>query len=94
MRRMIWCILLAVTSLLSALVAHYFSKEHYLQLGRDQGSIDARIAVIREVDAVLPEARTCSADDYKSSREIVAVKSWSVFVKPIEPSSVMVCRAH
>lgn len=94
MRWLAWSASVASASLLSALVMHYFSKEHYLQLGRDQGAIDARIAVVREVDAALPKVRTCSADDYREAREIVSVKSWAVLVKPVDASAVTVCRAY
>jgi hypothetical protein len=94
MRRLIWPASVVVASLISALAAHHFSKEHYLQLGKDLGSIDARIAMVKEIDAALPSVRTCTDGDYRSAKEVVSVKSWAVFVKPIDGSSVAVCRAH
>ena len=94
MRWVIWSSSVIAAGLISAFATHHVSKEHYLRLGKDLGSIDARIAVVREVDAALPKVRACSDGDYRSAKEIVSVKSWAVFVKPIDESSLAVCRAH
>jgi hypothetical protein len=94
MRQLAWAISLAVAAGVSAFTAHHFSSSHYFDLGMSRGNIDARIAVIREIDALLPNARLCSESDYKEWKEIVSVKSWAVYGNPIDTDSVSVCRAR
>ena len=94
MRSLMWLSLLVMTGVVSALATHHVSQSHYLQLGKNSGSIDARVAVIRKIDAVLPRARTCSESEYKDWKEIVSVKSGAVYVKPISDATVMICVAH
>jgi hypothetical protein len=94
MRWLMWCGLVVTASVVSAFATHHFSRSHYLQLGKDNGSIDARVAVIREIDANLPRARVCSDSEYKDWKEIVSVKSGAVYVKPTSATSVLICRAH
>lgn len=90
-----WCGLVVMASAGSAFVTHYFSRSHYLALGNDYGSIDARVAVIREIDAALPKTKSCTESEYKEWKEIVFVKSAAVYVKPsTDDAAVLMCRAR
>jgi hypothetical protein len=92
-----WLMLLAltvVTATVTAVVTNYLCERHYLELGRNDGSIDARAAVILKMDALLPGARTCSESEYKEWKEIVAVKSGAIYVSPVDGTTVLVCIAR
>ena len=94
MRWLVLCGSVVMSSVVSAFAVHHFSKSHYLQLGKDNGSIDARAAVIQQIDAALPGVAVCSDSEYKDWKKIVSVKSGAVYVKPISDTSVSICRAH
>jgi activator of 2-hydroxyglutaryl-CoA dehydratase len=89
-----WMMVCAMASVVSAMMAHHFSRSHYLLLGIDRGSIDARAAVMQQIDAALPGLAACSESDYKNWKEIVSVKSGAVYVKQTIDTSVSICRAH
>jgi hypothetical protein len=95
MRAVIWIGLIVGCSALSATASYLFTKPHYFELGRNYGSIDGRVDLLRRIDATLPGVRTCPEDQTGSEwREIVSVKADAMYVKPIDDSSVLVCRAR
>jgi hypothetical protein len=94
MRQMIWLGSIVLASVGTALVTHYVSRSHYLERGASNGNIHARVAVIQAIDAVLPNASACTESEYRDWKEIVAVKSWAVYVKPVDDKTVLICRAR
>lgn len=94
MRTVVWGGLVLASSVVSALVAHQLSRAHYLQLGMSYGSIDARVAVLREIEAALPGIRLCAESEYKDWKEIVVVKSGAIYVSPVDGTTVLVCIAR
>lgn len=95
MRRVIWCGLIVACSALSAVTAYYFSKSHYFELGKNYGGIDARVDLLRNIDAALPHVRVCAEGEYGGGwKEVLSVKADAMYIKPIDDTSVSICRAR
>lgn len=94
MRPLIVIILLIITGAVTVTATLYFAKPHYTQLGKENGNIDARVTFVREIDALLPKAKACSENEYAEWKEILSVKSASIYAKPIGDTSISICRAH
>ncbi len=95
MRRVIWCGLIVVFSALSAITVHHLSKSHYFELGKNYGSIGARVDLLRDFDAALPRVRVCAEGENGGGwKEVLSVKSDAMYVKPIDDTSVSICRAR
>ncbi len=95
MRRMIWCSLIVMFSALSAITTHQLSKSHYFELGKNYGGIRARVDVLRDFDTVLPGVRVCAEGEHGGGwKEVLSVKSDAMYMKPIDNTSVTICRAR
>ncbi len=95
MRGVIWCGLIVAASAASAVAVHQVSKSHYFELGKSYGSVGARVAALREIDAVLPNVRICSEGEHGGGwKEVLSVKAEAMYIKPIDDTSVLICRAR
>jgi hypothetical protein len=95
MRRLIWCGVIVACSTLSAVLTYQFTKSHYFELGKDHGSIDARVDVLRDFDAVLPKVRMCPEGEHGDGwEEVLSVKADAMYIKPIDDTSISICRAR
>lgn len=95
MRAVIWCGLIVACSALSGMAVHYVSKSHYFELGKNYGSIGARVDLLRDFDAALPRARVCAEGEHGGGwKEVLSVKADAMYIKPIDSTSVLICRAR
>ena len=95
MRGVIWCGLIVAAGVASAVAVHQVSKVHYFELGKNYGSIGARVAALQEFDAVLPRVRVCAEGEHGGGwKEVLSVKAEAMYIKPIDDTSVLVCRAR
>jgi hypothetical protein len=95
MRRLIWCGLIVACSALSGMTVHYVSKSNYFDLGKNYGSISARVNLLRNIDAALPRVRICAEGEHGNGwREVLSVKADAMYIKPIDDTSVLICRAR
>ncbi len=95
MRGVIWCGLIFACSTFSAVTVYYVSKSHYFELGNNYGSIGARVDLLRKIDAVLPRVRVCAEGVQGGGwEEVLSVKADAMYIKPIDDTSVFICRAR
>jgi hypothetical protein len=95
MRKLIWCGLILASSTLCGSIVHYVSKTHYVELGKNYGSIDERINLLREIDSTLPNVHFCpDGKDGGGWKKILSVKADAVYIKSISDTSVVICRAR
>jgi hypothetical protein len=95
MRGVIWCGLIVAFSAPSAMATHHVSKSHYFELGKNYGSIDARVDVLRDFDVALPRVRVCAEGEHGGGwKEVLSVKADAMYIKPIDDTSVSICRAR
>jgi hypothetical protein len=94
MRAVIWCGLIVACSALSAMTVHYVSKSYYYEFGKSHGSIDARADSLQNFYAALPRVRVCTERERGSGwKEVLSVKAEAIYIKPIDDTSVLICRA-
>jgi hypothetical protein len=95
MRAVTWCGLTLALCVITAIGTHHVSKSHYFALGRIDGSIDARVDLLREIDSSLPRVRVCAMGEQGGGwKEVLSVKAGAMYIRPIDDSSVTICRAR
>ena len=95
MRGIIWCSLIVACSGLSVVTSYYVSKSHYFELGKNYGGIGARVDLLRNIDAALPRVRVCAEGEHGGGWiEVLSVKADAMYIKPIDDTSVSICRAR
>ncbi len=96
MRAVIWCGLIVASCALSGMTVHYVSKSYYYDFGKSHGSIDARADALKNIYAALPRIRVCTERERERGsgwKEVFSVKAEAIYIKQINDTSVLICRA-
>lgn len=83
-----------VLCLISAFIAYALTKNNYMEVGRNYGEIDASYEVFDEVKRQLPLLKTCTSDQMKTWKILVAAKTMAVYAAPTGESSLALCSAE
>jgi hypothetical protein len=87
-------VITAVLCVISAYTAYVFTKDNYMDVGKNYGDIDAKIEVFKEIKKQLPALKTCSSDQMKTWKLLVSAKTLAVFTTPVGDSSLAFCSAE
>lgn len=83
-----------VLCLLSTYIAYALTKKNYMEVGRNYGEIDTSYEVFDEVKRQLPLLKTCTSDQLKTWKIVVAAKTMALHAAPAGDSSLALCSAE
>lgn len=83
-----------VLSLPCVYIAYALTKNNYLEVGKNYGEIAASYEVFDEVKKQLPLLNTCTSDQLKTWKTLVAAKTMALYAAPAGDSSLALCSAE
>ncbi len=93
MRKMITAAVGLLALVAVAFVTHHSTKAAYYEVGRNSGSIDASTNVLRRLTEVAGKIPTCSPEQQREGKSVVAVKAEAIYAVTKGPATVSLCLA-